>query len=65
MPHVQLAERRTLFGSMGHSIDNGAAGSADALAAIAVELDRFCTAGDQFLVEDIEKLQEGHVCRDV
>jgi hypothetical protein len=47
-----------------HAADDHAAGAADALAAVAVELDRFLALADEVLVEDVEHLEERHLLLD-
>ncbi len=52
------------FRAVGVAVDDEAAGTADALAAVVVEGDRVLAAQDEVLVEGVEHLQEGHVLRD-
>jgi hypothetical protein len=47
------------------AVDHAPARAADALAAIRVEGDRILTLPNEVFVDDVEHLEERHVCRDV
>src|SRR5690606_34403253 len=59
--HVELADGRAREGAVRLAIDHEAARTADALAAVVVEGDRFPALADELLVHDVEHLEEGHV----
>ena len=50
---------------MGVTVDIERAHTADTLAAVVVEDERLLAFVDEFLVEDVEHLQEGSIIRDV
>ena len=59
--HAHLAGGGAGVGAVGHAVDDQAAGAADALAAVVVELDGLFALLDQILVQDVEHLEEGHL----
>ena len=56
--HVQLAGRYIFVGSVGMSVDIERAHTADTLAAIVVEHNRFFTLVDELLIEYVEHFEE-------
>src|SRR5207249_946036 len=65
MAHVQLTGSRSAHRSVSDSIDHHSARSADALAAIVLEVNRLLPFLDQLLVDDVEHFEEGGIRTDV
>src|SRR6267143_1870597 len=61
MTHVKLAHRGSALGSVSDAVDHESAHAADPFPAIVVERNWLFTLRDEFLVEDVEHLQERHV----
>ena len=64
LAHVQLAGRH-LLAAVGHTVDGERAHTADALAAVVVEMDGLLAFVDEFFIHDIEHLEERSFVRDV
>jgi hypothetical protein len=65
MAHVKLTGSRSAHWSVSDSIDHHSARSADALAAIVLEVNRLIALLDQLLVDDVEHFEEGGIRTDV
>ena len=61
MPHVQLTGRRSAERPVRDAVDHHAARSADAFAAVVLEVNRFLALLDEPFVDHVEHLQEGGV----
>src|SRR6185369_6705670 len=62
-PHVQLAHRCAAPWPVRHSVDQEAAGPADALAAVVLERQRLLASNSQVLVKNVQHFKERHVGR--
>ncbi len=62
---VKLAGGGATVGAVGHAVDHDTAGSADPFAAIVFKGDGFFASGDQFIVERVEHLKDGHIGAEV
>jgi hypothetical protein len=59
--HVQLTDSHPLALTMRYAIDHGPAGTANSLATVVVEFDRFLVVENQLLIQSIQHFQKRHV----
>src|SRR5437764_13674955 len=65
LSHVKFAHRARMIGSVWFAVDRERASAANTFAAIRIERDRFLSAFDQRLIENVEHFEKRGVRRDV
>jgi len=65
MSHSKFAGSSGGIGAMGYAVDYQRTGAADSFPAVMIEMDGVYPFLDQFLVNNIKHLQNGHTLHDV